>query len=90
MVFRGGKSMSSSGVLHNKNFFQKVGILIRYLHTATSPDARWGAVQVLLSFFFFFFGLAIAAISIYDTSFGGKPAMIAAISWLKNPNRRTR
>lgn len=68
-----------SGPLAGKSFRRRVWILIRHLHNAKSSDARWGTVQILLSFFFFFFGLAIAAISVYDASFGGKWAMIVAL-----------
>lgn len=57
--------MHNNSILESKSFSRKVWILFRYLHTATSPDARWGAVSVLLSFAFFFFGFALAFLTIY-------------------------
>lgn len=39
--------------------------LIKSLPSAEPPDARWGILQILLSFAFFFFGLALAILTVY-------------------------
>jgi hypothetical protein len=62
-----------------KTFILHMWIFARSLHTAQSTDSRWGSVALLLSFAFFFFGLAIAILSFYNTSLWSLGAMIIMI-----------
>jgi hypothetical protein len=46
-------------------------VLLKSIPYSDTPDSRWGAVGILLSIAFFFFGLAIAAVSFYGTNLWG-------------------
>ena len=65
-------------VLH-KQPKRTLGTFFRSVPTASTPDSRWGLVQICLSLFFFFFGLAIVAIQFYGTPLWGCPLMTVAI-----------
>ena len=58
---------------------KNIRVLLKSIPTAETPDSRWGLFQIGLSFFFFFFGLAIAAIQFSDTPLWGCTLMIVAI-----------
>jgi len=70
--------MFSYTILHG-NSRKNLWILFKSIPTASTPDSRWGLFQICLSLFFFFFGLAIAAIQFYDTPLWGCELMVVAI-----------